>query len=319
VAAVAVSLPWVVLAVAAVFAFVNGVNNGGALVGVGAAGGVVPLEAVALLGAGLLVAPLLVGTRVASTLTSSLVTGPASRSAAAVVLGVLVAMVVVLALNARGLPTSLTLATVGGVVGSGLGGVLRVDWHDALAATAAAALAPLLVGLVTPLALRVLSRLAGRPHGRLLARGAFAVQALAYGANDGQRMLAVVLLGAGAGVAPRYHSAAALVAVPALFCLGALVGARRVGLRLTRRFSPDGPLPGAASQLVSALSAFGAAAAGTPVSMTQSTAAGLIGAQARRGWRHVRWEEVTRLVGAVVVTLPVALLAGVAAGRLVLT
>lgn len=311
------TVPWVLLAVAALFAFVNGVNNGGALVGVGAVGGMVPVESIALLGVGLAVAPLLVGSRVAATLTRGLIAGDAAGSATAVALGVVVAMAVVAALNARGLPTSLTLATVGGVLGSGLGAVLPVDWHTVLIVGAAATVGPLLVAALAPLTLGLLTRAAPRPGTRALPRTVFILQAFAYGANDGQRMLAVAVL-YGSATASR-PGVVALLGGPVVFCLGAALGSRQVGVRLTRRFAADGPLPGAACGLLSAASALVAAAAGAPVSMTQATAAGLIGTQARRGWRQVRWEEVVRLLTAWLVTLPAALVAGALLGRLAVT
>ncbi len=330
--------------VAAGFAFVNGVNNGGGLVAVAAGAGMVPLEAVGLLGLGLGLAPLAGGTRVAGTLGAGLVHGDPTQDATAVLLGVVVAMAATAALNRRGLPTSLTLATVGGVVGVGAGAALPVRWATVAGVVGVALVVPLVVALASPLAVAALSTVlgggrrvpAGRARVAAVRRAVFALQAFAYGANDGQRMLAVLAAGLAAVAASRSGGpalgastaapggvsaaagAAGLAALVGLFCLGALVGTRHVGMRLTRRLPEVGALPGAASELTAALSSLAAAHAGTPVSMTQATTAALIGTHRARGRRQVRWEEVTRLATAWAVTAPASLLTGALVGHLTL-
>jgi inorganic phosphate transporter, PiT family len=45
-------------------------------------------------------------------------------------------------------------------------------------------------------------------------------------------------------------------------------------------------------------------ALGSPVSMTQAIAGGLVGTSIPRGWGSIRWGEVARVGGAWVITLP---------------
>ncbi|MFB9186694.1 inorganic phosphate transporter [Dactylosporangium sucinum] len=317
----------VALGVAALFAVFTGFNDAGVLVGIGVgASGLRPPGALALLTTAVLAAPLLVGTAVATTLDGRLVPsvapGPASRAQILAGIGAAVAVTVLLA--ARRLPTSLTLALIGGIAGAGTGGGLvggggdAVDWAVVGAVLAAAAAAPLVGALVALGAARVVAALpparAGRRGGaasrlRRLHLGGFAAACVAYGANDGQKMLAVyaVLLG---GAPDRYaRSPAALALIAACFMAGGLLGVRRLGgagggLVAARQ---DGVV---VTELSSAGVVLGTAAVGAPVSMTQSMSGALVGAGLSRGARRVRWRKVLRLSQAWLLTLPAAFVGG---------
>ncbi|MEU0556622.1 inorganic phosphate transporter [Dactylosporangium maewongense] len=315
----------VALGVAALFAVFTGFNDAGVLVGIGVgASGLRPPGALALLTTAVLVAPLLVGTAVATTLDGRLVPsaapGPAFRVQILAGIGAAVAVTVLLA--ARRLPTSLTLALIGGIAGAGTGGGLvrgggdAVDWAVVGAVLAAAAAAPLIGALVALAAARVVAALppAGRPGGaagrlRRLHLGGFAAACVAYGANDGQKMLAVyaVLLGGGPDRHARSPAALALIAV--CFMAGGLLGVRRLGgagggLVAARQ---DGVV---VTELSSASVVLGTAAVGAPVSMTQSMSGALVGAGLSRGARRVRWRKVLRLSQAWLLTLPAAFVGG---------
>ncbi|GAA2575230.1 hypothetical protein GCM10010399_00810 [Dactylosporangium fulvum] len=315
------------LGVAALFAVFTGFNDAGVLVGIGVgAPGLRPSGALALLTTAVLAAPLLVGTAVATTLDGRLVPpgapGPASRAQILAGIGAAVAVTVLLA--ARRLPTSLTLALIGGIAGAGTGGGLvggggdAVNWAVVGGVLAAAAAAPLVGALVALVAARVVATLppssaerSGGAAGRLrrLHLGGFAAACVAYGANDGQKMLAVyaVLLGGGPDRYARSPAAPALIA--ACFMAGGLLGVRRLGgagggLVATRQ---DGVV---VTELSSAGVVLGTAAVGAPVSMTQSMSGALIGAGLSRGARRVRWRKVLRLSQAWLLTLPAAFVAG---------
>ncbi|MFD0632621.1 hypothetical protein ACFQ9X_14460 [Catenulispora yoronensis] len=130
-------------------------------------------------------------------------------SAAAVsttlLIGVAAALAVVLLLSLRGLPTSLTLAVVGGLAGAGLGAGLPVPAGSVATVLLAAALAPIISALIAWLVTRSL-RLAGtRRSTAAVATGrthrvAFPLQCLAYGANDGQKMIALFAVAGGSGL-----------------------------------------------------------------------------------------------------------------------
>ena len=95
------------------------------------------------------------------------------------------------------------------------------------------------------------------------------------------------------------------------FCLGTVIGLGRIG--------PDpepwlcsGPADGIAAELASTASSFVARVIRRPVSMTQTTAAGLAGARTRTGLGQVRWEQAARLMTAWAATLPTAALVAAA-------
>lgn len=307
------------LAAALSFALVSGINDGGPLVAMGLkVPSMRPLTAVAWLAAALIVGPLLLGTRVATTLASHLVPfhGEAGRIA---MLGAILAAVGVVSILARlGLPTSLTLATIGGFVGAGLGLGLPVGWGTLFVILGFAAMAPCIGAIAGRLLAGIVGNLPSRRSarsrlGRLHYVG-FGLEATAYAANDGQRMLAVlaIALGVGGQVHARLWQLAALAAI---FGVGAIIGIPRY----SRTFGDDllaaRPPHGVVAELATAGVAFAGVGLGTPLSMTQTISGGLIGAGVSEGVRRVRWERASRLVLAWVLTLPAAIaLAALLAG-----
>lgn len=308
------------LAAALGFAVVNGANDGGALVATGLkVPSLPPVAAIAMLGVALVAAPLVVGTRVASTLATRLVSfsdgGTRVAAETALLVAVLTAVAVVGLLSSRGLPTSLTLALVGGITGAGIGGGLPVSYAT-LALVLAAGLAAPVVGAAAGFAL---SRLGGllprrRPVGRRV-RGAhlvaFALQCLAYAGNDGQKMFAVMAVATGGAQEVRL-SFGDVTLLAALFTVGLVLGLRPAAATLSAEIVPARPPDAVAAEFASAGAVLGSAAVGAPVSMTQSVAAALVGAGMSHGHRRVRWRAAGRLGLAWVLTLPVS--AGLAAG-----
>jgi len=312
---VANPLTVLLLVVAVVFALVKGLNDGAALVAVTSAGiSFVPLAAVAVLAAALVAGPLLVGTRVATTFAAGLVPAHGSASRLSFLIGISSAMLVAGLLAAKGLPTSLTMAIVGGLAGAGVGSGLPVAWLTIGIVTAAGLIAPLLAGIVAAGVLVALGRLpmrhSTRSRLRWLTYWSFGLQALAYSANDGQSMLAVFAVAVGGTTAVQARLPE-LIVLAVAFCAGTVIGLQRVAPRLTLALALTGPADGIAAELASTASAFAARAFGAPVSMTQTMTAGLAGARTRSGLRRVRWEQASRLVIAWAATLPLSALVGV--------
>lgn len=310
---------------AVAFVLVTGANDGATLIGLGLRFPDVPgwLTA-ALLVAVLFAGPYLVGISVARTFTERLVAFGAAGGAAAFLAGVVTALVVVAVLTGRGLPTSLTLALIGGITGAGLGAGLPVSWSwvgVVLAAGAAAPVAGLVLGyLLGVLAARIpatrrMPRLVRAAH--LLAYG---LQSVAYAANDGQKMIAV----AGVALAVRAGGLDAvgeidvpppwMAALAGLFFAGALAGLRRVGARLGRGLALTRPPHIVCAEVAASGAVLGSVALGCPVSITQSIAAGVVGVAAREGVRRIRWQQVAGIALAWVVTLPAAMLLATVAG-----
>lgn len=311
------------VAIAVTFGVVNGMNNGGALAGIAVGGGdVPPFGALGVLGAALFVVPLVLGAPVATTLAHQLLDGSGAGAEVAFLVGIVAAMVVVGLLVLSGRPTSLTLATMGGLVGAGLGAGLRVDWSVAVLAVVLALVAPVVAAVLAFGTNRVLSRL--RTVGgldrqwRWLARLTFVLQAIAYAFNDGQRMLAVFSVVLAGGLAPVHPGMAELAILAGVFCVGTEIGVRRLGRSLGNGVVSVVKVDRASAQVASALCALASSAGGVPVSITQTSVGGLAGSHATRGRHRIRWGEALRLVEAWGLTLPASLLLAAGASALVL-
>lgn len=312
-------------AVAALFVLISGANDGATLIGLGMRFPHTPgWVAAVILGAVLFAGPYALGVAVARTFTEGLA-GLGTRDGALVFLaGVVTAVGVVAVLTGRGLPTSLTLALIGGVSGAGLGAGLPVSWGRLLTVLAVGLAAPL-AGLVLGYALGAASRRAPsyRRMPRLVLGGhllAYAAQCAAYAVNDGQKMIAVVSVAVdvnrdGPGrVGDVAVSPAWMAGLTALFLTGALTSLTRVGERLGRGLVITRPLHVVSAETAATAAVLGSSALGSPVSMTQSVTAGVVGVVASEGTRRVRWQGVLNVGTAWVVTLPSSMLLGCVAG-----
>jgi PiT family inorganic phosphate transporter len=302
---------------AGAFVVVSGANDGGALLSSGLQlRSLTPLAGIALLLAALVLVPLLLGTAVASTLATSLVdtAGEESATRVAFLIGVGTAVAAISVLARLGLPTSLTLALIGGIAGSGLGLGLPVAWTAVGVVILIGLAAPLVGGVLAWLLIHLLQH---APFGWWASRvgwahrTAFGAQCLAYAANDGQKALAILAVAAGT-VAPRVEPRIdQLAAIGLLFAIGLLVGLPRVAATMARRMAPPRPLQAVSAEAASALAVLGSTALGSPVSMTQSITGGLLGAGLSHGSGRIRWRTATHLALAWVLTLPATI--GIAA------
>ncbi|MEV4411275.1 inorganic phosphate transporter [Catellatospora sp. NPDC049609] len=303
------------------FVFVCGANDGAALLALGLRQRELPLYAVlAVLLAAIIAGPALFGLAVAHTFTDRLVAA-GDRGPLVVLAGVGVALALVLVLAWRGVPTSVTLAVLGGLAGVGAGLGVPPHWSTLALVLAVAALAPLFgggLGYLLGLAARRLPTSSRLPGAMRLAHvTAFAGQSLAYAANDGQKMFAVV--GVAVGVAHQAPGMQApslvlLCATALVFAAGAVVSLRRMARGAAGGLTPPRPWTLVSAGIASATAVFGGAGMGVPVSMTQSATAGLVGAGASTGMRRVRWQFATPVLTAWVITLPAALAVGFVGG-----
>jgi inorganic phosphate transporter, PiT family len=299
------------LALAAMFAAINGINDGSTLVANGLkVNSLRPLTAALLVLAGLAFVPLLFGTGVATTLVGRLVVfdGPLGRWPVAA--AILSATVVTLLLTRRGLPTSLTLGLIGGITGAGLGAGLPVAWRMVAIVLVLAALAPLvgaglayvISGLPTPLPRRTSGRrVVGNAH-----RVGFVLQCLAYGANDGQKILAVFAIALGQTSGRVEASAGLLLVIALLFMVGMVTGLPRIASTISSGVITSRPYDAAVAGFSSAAAVLGTAAVGMPVSMTQAITGALVGVGRRTGAGRIRWQVVGRIAVAWTLTLPLA-------------
>jgi len=305
------------LAAALVFAVAAGLNDGSTLLSVGSR---VPrlqlIWAVVIAAAALVATPLLLGTSVAATFLSGLVALDAAPEGA-MLFAVLTALAVVALLGSRGIPTSLTVATIGGLVGTGLGRGLEVHWGRVSAVIGVALIAPIAGALAAYAVVSLAGRVgARRGAGRLLRSlhvGAFGLQSVAYGANDGQKMLAAYAAAGGSGALGGL-TLLDLTVIALLFAFGAVIGLRRYARTLGLKVLPVRPLNAVAAEVSAAGVATGAGLLGSPVSSTQSLVAALVGSGLREGHLRVRWRTVSAIGLAWLTTFPLAVGLGAAAG-----
>lgn len=308
---------------AVAFAFANGLNDGGSLVATGLAVRSLDIgAAVAMLAIAVIAGPMLIGVAVARTLSDNLVSFGAAAGRVALVAAVVATLAVVWALASRGLPTSLTLGLVGAITGAGVGAGLPVAWGVLGRVLVLAAVAPFLAAAIALVLGRVVRRFPGwgSVSRRLGAahRLAFALQCLAYGVNDGQKMLAVAAIAAGVDVMVVADGFWTLVIIAVAFSAGTLVGLRKVASTIGGDMLPMRPLRAVITEFSSSAAVISTGIIGAPVSMTQSIVGGLVGTGVVVGTGRVRWLAVFRLVGAWALTLPLAFglsLAMAAAGR----
>ncbi|MEV0998556.1 inorganic phosphate transporter [Nonomuraea sp. NPDC050202] len=291
---------FVLIVVAGLFAVVAGVNDGGALLATGLKLPTVrPVTGIVLLAALVAAVPLLTH-QVALTFVTRLGSFQDPGGRLAMVIAVVSALTVVGLLSARGRPTSLTLAVVGGLTGAGLGWGLQVSPEWVALVLAFGLAAPFAGGLLAWVLIRVL---AARTTARGLWRWhwvGFLLQTLAYAANDAQKMLAVFMIAMGFTGAPVEYT----VLVAVLFAIGTLYGLPKAGRTLSREIIASRPPHGVAAELAAGAAVIGCAAVGMPVSMTQAIAGGLIGAGVAQGGGRVRWYAAGRIAAAWLLTLP---------------
>lgn len=312
----------VVLAVAWSFAIVNGVNDGAAMLAAGLRlRGIPPWAAVLAVGTAVVVTPMMLGTAVATTLAQRLVTFDGASGLRALLVAVGTAVATTGILSRRGLPTSLTLALVGSITGAGLGAGFAVSWGMVGFVLVMALVAPL-VGMAAGWVL-YLAAAAMPPTSPLRRRVGpghlvgFGLQCLAYGANDGQKMLAVVAVAAGTGATVGELGAPTLVGIGVMFMAGTVLGLPRMAETMGGGIVPIQAPAIVVTEVSSAGVVLASSAIGAPVSMTQAITGAMVGTGLSRSRGRIRWEEAARIVGAWVVTLPVALATSLALAALV--
>ncbi len=295
----------VVTAVAVAFAVVTGANDGGALIAPGLRVPIlnVPISLAVLAGATVAL-PLLAGTAVASTLLRSIVP-PGDAGRTAVVTGFVVAVVVVAVLTRVGRPTSLTLAVIGGLTGAGFGFAVPVDTGVVGRVLAIGLAAPAVGMLLALLASSWWRPARGVRYLTAVRRAhvvAYVTQCVAYGANDGQKMLVLFMI-AGTGDSLEWWS---YPVVAIAFALGAVLGLPRVARTVGTGILNVRPTHAVTAEMSAAVAVLGSSALGAPVSMTQAVTGGLLGAGVHQSYRRIRWEVVRNLVAAWMITLPVS-------------
>jgi len=264
---------------------------------------------------------LVAGEAVARTMMSLVRVSPAQLPGTYLAGGV-AALAFTFALTRRGVPTSASIALVGGLVGAALvergwravgwGGLHGVRPYGVIGSLLAIFLSPVLGGFVAAGLRRWLGRTLPRAS-RDVARWLRAmiwltagVVGLADGSNDGQKAMGLVTaLLVAAGTIRTFVVPFWVIALVAfVLATGTAAGGRRIVQTVSSRFYRGGLLDGLAAQTASAVVILGAGTLGAPVSTSTVVASGMVGVGAARRRRHVHWPTVRSVLTAWVITAP---------------
>jgi len=142
---------------------------------------------------------------------------------------------------------------------------------------------------------------------------------IVFGANNGQIIIAVIMLGIMAthnGRAYRIPEWAVVVSA-ATICLGTLTGGSRLIRTLGGKFYKIRPIHGFGAQAASVGVIFGAAILGGPVSASQVVISSILGAGSADRIQKVRWNVAQHIMLGWLFTLPSSALFAMIVYRLV--
>lgn len=326
----------VIILLALVFAYTNGLNDAGASIGTMiACGAATPRSAVVFSAVTGFFGALLGGSAVVITI-QSLIEGASGIALVYILLSSVVAAILWNLFSSKvGLPSSSTHALVGGLIGAGVAanGIGGVLWganellgptHEITGVTKVFVF--LIVSVMIGLAggyfamktSRVLLRNASKSINRPIRRVQWLTSGLlsfSHGANDSQKQMAIIAL---ALFAAGYSSAVDTPLLARLACaffiaLGTLGGGWRIMRTMGRSIFPIRPVHSLDSQVSSSASIILSTLAGAPVSSTQVMASSVIGVGAAENARMVQWRVGTQMFISWFITIPVCMLVSGAA------
>jgi PiT family inorganic phosphate transporter len=222
-----------------------------------------------------------------------------------------------------GLPTSSSHALIGayagaGVAKAGLGVIIPGGWIYTLVFIVLAPLLGMGLGMLNLLAiLHIFKRSIPASVDHLFRRGQMlsaAAYSLGHGTNDAQKTMGIIAGALFAVPAYRYlvSDPAGKLAIPfwivllahAAMGLGTLSGGWRIVHTMGSRITRLRPMGGFAAEAAGAITLFGAAHFGIPVSTTHTITGAIIGVGSLRRLRSVRWNVAGRIVWAWILTVP---------------
>jgi len=222
-----------------------------------------------------------------------------------------------------GLPSSSSHALIGGLVGAGLAGSVVVQWDQVVDRVVLPMFfSPVVGGLLAfTLMAAILWAFRDAKPGptnrgfRIAQTVSASAMALGHGLQDAQKTMGVIVL---ALVVGGYQDGFAIpwwvvVLAASAISLGTYSGGWRIMRTLGRRIIEIDPPRGFAAETVASSVLYTTAYAfEAPISTTQTITGSIMGAGASKGRRAVRWGVAGNILGAWVLTIPMAAL--VAAG-----
>jgi PiT family inorganic phosphate transporter len=222
-----------------------------------------------------------------------------------------------------GLPTSSSHALIGGYAGAGiakagLGIIIPGGWITTLIFIILAPLLGMGIGMLNLVAiLNLFKRSTPASVDHIFRRGQLisaAAYSLGHGTNDAQKTMGIL---AGAlFIVPEYRYLVSdevgklfipfwiVLMAHAAIGLGTLSGGWRIVHTMGSRITKLTPMGGFAAEGAGALTLFGAAHFGIPVSTTRTITGAIVGVGSLRRLRSVRWNVAGRIVWAWILTIP---------------
>lgn len=328
---------WVIIAVALAFDFVNGFHDAANSIATAVATRVLsPRYAVAWAAFWNFVAFLVFSTAVAETIGTGTIDIQRVASLEVILAALIGAIFFDLATWYYGLPASSSHALVGGLAGA----AIAAEGFDALVTSgiwkivAFIFISPMLgmlfgvvlMNLVMFVTQGLMTRRLATLRGanwvfRKLQLMSAAAYSLGHGANDAQKTMgviaAVILIDQSAPVGEFEVSLPIVLAAHTAIALGTLSGGWRIVHTLGSKITKLQPLGGFSAETGAAITLFGTAALGIPVSTTHTITGAVVGVGATNRFSAVRWGLTGRVVWAWVLTIPcAAAIAGLSFGVL---
>lgn len=310
---------------ALLYGLVSGFNDGGSLLASFTSGRVISPRLAVLLLVFVPLGPLAIGTEVARTVGVSVVDLAGQRELGFAAIVVVSLAVVLVSWQAR-IPTSMTLALVGAMLGWAGAERGTVHWPGVWRVLAGMPVSVVLGAFLAWSLHRLVRALLGgfaHRHLLLVARlqvASAGLQAFSYGANDMAKtigLLAVARVLDQPGGPLSFADGFALGGAYASFLLGTVAGGWGLAYRTGFGVARMRPVQAMTAQTGAGLAVGALALAGAPVSTTQTIYGSLVGAGAAVRASAIRWGLLRSMLASWLVTLPLALLAS-AAARLLL-
>jgi len=217
----------------------------------------------------------------------------------------------------RGIPSSSSHTMVGGFVGAatakaGLGAIFI---PEVLKITAFIFLAPLIGIIISVIfsiivlhAVKDMSPFKVDKYFRKLQLVSSAAYSLGHGSNDAQKMMGIIfvaLISTGHLTSNDEIPLWVVLSCHAAIALGTLSGGWRIVKTMGQKITKLRPFEGFAAETAGAITLFGTALAGIPVSTTHTITGCIIGSGITKRLSAVKWKVTVNLVWAWVLTIPV--------------
>ena len=305
------------------FNVVAGFNDGGNMLAAAASSRVIaPGTAYLIIVAGAFAGPLVAGTAVAQTIGQGIVDYRIAGEPVLIggLVGGIAALLVAYALS---VPVSASVALVSATIGAvAANGQLKLIHWTGVFKVAISLVGSIVVGFAAGAVIYTLMILALRKvdlrTGLRLMRLQYvsvALQAVGYGANDAEKMMGLIVAAMTLGSPNSTFTLPAWVVALSVgaFATGMAVGGTRIAKTVGGKLFHMRPLHALSAQTAAAATVLTAAAAGGPLSSTETIASAILGVGAAANPRAVHWTVARRLVLTWFLTAPIGLAAGSAA------